>query len=155
MDPTAAEMLELTTVQSLCVWAGVSEDLFAWTSTQIRGKPQHIRQIASIPYKSWDVAMHNLKSQTPLEGAESPADPPTHHPLLNPPESFLGGQISPNWSGDSVHTNPNLGHTHSGTVRQQLRGGNTPHWSTHQQKARPIPQQQQLTLQHSTNRSPP
>ena len=68
MDPTAAEMLELTTVQSLCEWAGVSEDLFARISTQIGGKPQQIRHIASIPQKN---AMQDLTSQT---------DPPTQGP---------------------------------------------------------------------------
>lgn len=49
----------------------------------------------------------------------------TDHPPSNPPLSFTGGQISPNSTGDSVHTNPDLGHTHSGTGRQRLRGGNT------------------------------
>jgi hypothetical protein len=68
MDPTAAEMLELTTVQSLCEWAGVSEDLFARISTQIGSKPQQIRHIASIPQKN---AMQDLTSQT---------DPPSQGP---------------------------------------------------------------------------
>jgi hypothetical protein len=84
MDPTAAEMLGLTSVKSLPAWAGVSEDLFARRSTQIRGEPQHIRHIASIPYKAWDLAMRNLKPQTPLEGADSLSDPPTRGP--SPPE---------------------------------------------------------------------
>jgi hypothetical protein len=52
----------------LCEWAGVSEDLFARISTQIGGKPQQIRHIASIPQKN---AMQDLTSQT---------DPPTQGP---------------------------------------------------------------------------
>jgi hypothetical protein len=71
MDPSTAEILNLTTVPLLCAWAGVTDDLSGRIATSLGGPPQHIRHIALTPYKLWDNAIHNIP-HTPLQDPEAP-----------------------------------------------------------------------------------
>jgi hypothetical protein len=72
MDPSAAEMTTLTTVPLLCEWAGGSDDLLGRIATSLGGLPRHIRQIALIPHKSWEKAMHNIP-RTLIQDPDAPA----------------------------------------------------------------------------------
>jgi hypothetical protein len=71
MDPSTAEIINLTTVPLLCAWAGVTDDLSGRIGTSLGGPPQHIWKIALTPYTLWDNAIHNIP-HTPPQYPEAP-----------------------------------------------------------------------------------
>jgi hypothetical protein len=84
----------------------VSEDLFAPRSTQIGGKPQHIRRIASIPYKYIRFAElrahyslyqqdHNSR-QGGTTCTSSPSRPEVHSKVVRTCQRYVGPQAKTN-----------------------------------------------------------
>jgi hypothetical protein len=60
MDPTTEELSGMSSLEAICDWAGVDNDLFNRLAASMGGTSTPPRKIALVPHHAWDQALLDL-----------------------------------------------------------------------------------------------